>query len=296
MQKKGILYTILSAILFGIAPVLTTILYGYGANAFTVVFFRSLFALPILFFLMKRKRVAFSMSLTELKKIAMIAIFGAGLATILLFSSYTYIEIGSATTLHFLYPVCVTILCFFLYKERPHRMTLIALFIAFLGTLCFFDFDKPGNMLGILLAASSALAYAYYMVQLEKWKFTHMYVYKVSFYIAIFIVLEVLLYHLIFPVIHIDLPLYAYGFFILLSILTSLFAISLLQLGITYLGSSTASLFCLFEPITSILCGYFFLQETFTPFKIIGCLLILSALVFMSISQRSFRGLKKRIS
>lgn len=286
MYVKGILYTILSAVLFGITPILTTMIYDYGANSITVVFFRSLFVIPILFCIMKAKHIPLRIQVHDLKNIAIIAILGSGLTTILLFTSYNYIDVGTATTLHFLYPICVSVLCYVVYKEKLDTRKLVTLSMAALGTLCFFDFENAGNICGIILASSSAIAYAFYMVQLEKCRLTHMNAYKVSFYIAMFILIETIAYHILTPVIYISLPLNAYVLLIMLSIVSSFLAVILLQLGIKHLGSSMASLFCLFEPVTSIISGYFFLHETLTPMKIIGCLIILSSLLFMGLSSK----------
>ena len=142
-------------------------------------------------------------------------------------------------------------------------------------------------MLGLLLAAGSGLTYAFYMVQLEKTRLSHQNAYKISFYLAIFILLETLVYHLLFSSIQFILPWNAYGLILLLSLVSSFLAVVLLQKGIQYLGSSTASLFCLFEPVTSVVCGALFLKEALTPAKIIGCCIIFTALIIMSREQHT---------
>lgn len=287
MKTKGVLFTIASAICFGITPLLATAIYALGANALTVVFYRSLLVLPILYGLMKVHHVSLSMAFLDVCKVAVIAIFGSGLTTILLFSSYTYIDVGTATTLHFLYPVIVSLFCLLLYHEHLGRAKLFALSLAFLGVLCFFDFTQMKHIIGILLALSSAITYAFYMVQMEKSGLSHHNAYQISFYLAIFIVIETLVYHCIQPQIHFLLPLSAYGLLVLLAILSSFLAVVLLQLGIKYLGSSTASLFCLFEPITSIICGTIFLHEELTLLKLIGCFIIFSSLILMSAAEQA---------
>ena len=286
MYTKGILYTVLSAVLFGITPLITTAVYGYGANSMTVVFYRSLFVIPMLAVIMKARGISFTISVRDLRNTGIIAVFGSGLTTILLFSSYAYIGVGCATTLHFLYPVFVSLLCFAVYHERLGRRKLLALGMAFVGALCFFDLTNAGSITGLIMAASSALTYAFYMVQLEKTRLSHQNAYKISFYLAIFILLETLVYHLLFSSIQFILPWNAYLLILLLSLVSSFLAVVLLQKGIQKLGSSTASLFCLFEPITSVICGVFFLQEALTPAKTAGCLIILTALIIMSREQK----------
>ncbi|MCB6603790.1 EamA/RhaT family transporter, partial [Erysipelatoclostridium ramosum] len=71
--------------------------------------------------------------------------------------------------------------------ELLGRRKRIALSLAMLGALCFFDVSNAGSMLGLLLAAGSALTYAFYMVQLEKTRLSHQNAYKISFYLAVFI-------------------------------------------------------------------------------------------------------------
>lgn len=285
MHSKGILYTVLSAVLFGITPLITTAVYGYGANSMTVVFYRSLFVIPMLAVIMKTKNISFSIPARDLRNTGIIAVFGSGLTTILLFTSYAYIDVGCATTLHFLYPVFVSLLCFAVYHETLGKRKLIALSLALLGALCFFHLNSSNSTLGLLLAASSALTYAFYMVQLEKTRLSHQNAYKVSFYLAIFILLETLVYHMLFSSIQFLLPWSAYGLILLLALVSSFLAVVLLQKGIQCLGSSTASLFCLFEPITSVVCGTLFLHEALTPAKIMGCFIIFAALIIMSREQ-----------
>lgn len=118
-------------------------------------------------------------------------------------------------------------------------------------------------------------------------RLSHQNAYKISFYLAIFILLETLVYHLLFSSIQFILPWNAYGLILLLSLVSSFLAVVLLQKGIQYLGSSTASLFCLFEPVTSVVCGALFLKEALTPAKIIGCCIIFTALIIMSREQHT---------
>ena len=206
MYIQGIMYTILSAVLFGITPLITTAIYDYSANAMTVVFYRSLFVLPMLAAILWKQKASFALPFCDLRNTAIIAVLGSGLTTILLFSSYAYIDIGCATTLHFLYPVFVSLLCFFLYHQPIGRKKSIALGLALLGAFCFFDFHGKSNPLGLGMAIASAFTYAFYMVQLEKTHLSHQNPCLISFYLAFFILLETLVYHCFIPSIKFQLP------------------------------------------------------------------------------------------
>lgn len=278
MNKKGICYTIASAILFGVTPLITMLIYALGASSITVVFYRSIAVVLILAIILYMKKISFRISYRELFNIAFVAVCGSGMTTMLLFSSYQFIDTGTATNLHFLYPIFVALLCRFVYKEKLGREKYIALAMAAIGMFLFMVNGKGGSLLGYGMAIASSLTYAFYMVYLEKSGLTHMNSYKLSFYIGIFIALETLLYHLCIPSITWVLPPSAYAYLILLAICSSFLAVIWLQKGILFLGSTTASLFCLFEPITSLLVGMLLLDEGIYPTKLIGSIFILAAL------------------
>ena len=145
---------------------------------------------------------------------------------------------------------------------------------------------KGGSLIGYGMAIASSITYGFYMVYLEKSGLTHMNSYILSFYIGIFIALETFLYHLFIPSITWVLPPLAYGYLVLLAICSSFLAVIWLQKGILYLGSTTASLFCLFEPITSLLVGMLLLHEGVYPTKLIGSLFILTALAQLVLADR----------
>ncbi|MEF9920133.1 MAG: DMT family transporter [Erysipelotrichaceae bacterium] len=281
MKSKGMIYTILSAVLFGIAPLLAMKVYALGGTPTTVVFLRSFLIIPILYILMKKDKEVMRVERYELKNIVMIAIFGSGLTTIMLFTSYQYIDVGTATTLHFLYPIFVAVLCVVVYHEVLDKYKTLALIIAIAGILCFIDFNNHGSVLGLFLALASSITYAFYMVELEKKKLTRMNPYKLSLYIAIFVALETIVYSIFVPSLTLVLPPIAYLYVFLIAICTSFLGVVLLQKGIAYLGSTTASIFCLFEPITSIVTGVLFLNEKLTFIKVLGCVIILSAVVLL---------------
>lgn len=275
-------YTIASAFLFGITPLMTTQVYRFGANSLTVVMYRSLLVIFILGGICLLRHISFSITRQQLLKIAFVSFFGSGLTTILLFASYEYIDTGTATSLHFLYPVFVALMCRFVYHEHLSKQKLLALTLALIGMLLFLVDHSSGNVIGTIMAIASSITYAFYMVYLEKSGLTHIEPYVLSFYIGIFITIETLLVHLIQPQIVFRLPPQAFLYLLLISICSSFLALIWLQKGILYLGSTTASLFCLFEPLTSLIVGVLFLNESLNFYKIAGCILILIALVQMS--------------
>ena len=61
---------------------------------------------------------------------------------------------------------------------------------------------------------------------------------------------------------------------LMIALLVTVGAVALLQIGIRLIGSTKASILCLAEPITSVVCGVL-LNEQLSIMKLIGCAFIL---------------------
>lgn len=129
MEKvRGIIYTILSAVIFGIMPILARLAYEGGVNAFTLVFLRSFFSLLMLLTYLIIKKVNFKVNKEQIKTLIILGILGYTMTTLTLFMSYNYVSVGLATTLHFIYPVVVTLISILLFKENIYFSKIIVLY------------------------------------------------------------------------------------------------------------------------------------------------------------------------
>lgn len=277
MKSKGYFLTILSAIIFGFTPILAKITYSMGSNGITMAFLRHLFVIPILFLIIKLQKVPYKITIHQLKNICLIGIVGNALTVAALYTSYSYIQVGSATVLHFLYPMFVSLICFFYYKGKLSKAVKICLVIASIGILFFIELGGS-SFLGLFLALFSGITFAYYMVGIEKLGLQTLNPYVLNFYFAIVISISLLLIGLISGQLNLELPIQAYGYSLLIAVLTSIIGIICLQQGVRYLGAATASILSMFEPVTSVIFGIFILHEQLTIAKAIGCLIILGAI------------------
>ena len=284
---KGVLMTCISAALFGITPVLASKTYEMGSNALTLTFYRNLMAVPVLLILMAVRKIPFKLSW---KGFWLIVGIGAGFratTTFMLYASYDYIGIGTATTLHFLYPIFTALTAFFLFKERLGVKKCCALACAAGGVACFAGGSGGGFMAmlpGLILALASAVTYSGYLTGMDHTALRDMNATKVSCYMGLSNAAAVLLINIPARQIHFALPPKALLYTFIISICTSFVAFALLQLGIRELGATTASIFCLLEPLTSVISGCVFLDEAFSARKLLGCLLVLGAVVLVLLS------------
>ena len=280
-MRKGYIYTALSAITFGLMPLLTKIIIARGATSLTIAFFRVFYVTIVLFFVLKLKKIDLHLEKRELLSALLTSIFGSGLTIIILNESYNYVDTGIATSLHFLYPLFVAILCCFFYGEKIKKKQIISLSVALVGIMCFMS-KGNGSLFGYFLAIASGLTYAFYLVKMDKTGLVKMDALKLSFYLALFTTIEIFTINLFMQDVVFKMDAIAYGLLLVLALSSSFLATVLLQKGVLVLGSTRASFICLLEPVTSMIVGILFLGEALTLNKGLGGLaIIISLIIFL---------------
>lgn len=277
-MKKGYIYTALSAIIFGLMPLLTKIIIARGATSLTIPFFRVFYVTIVLFFVLKIKKIDLHLEKRDLLSAILTSIFGSGITIIILNESYNYVDTGIATSLHFLYPLFVAILCCFFYGEKIKKKQIISLSFALIGIICFMS-KGNGSLFGYLLAIASGLTYAFYLVKMDKSGLVKMNALKLSFYLALFTTIEIFTMNLYMQEVVFKMDALSYGLLLVLALSSSFLATVLLQKGVLLLGSTRASFICLLEPVTSMIIGILWLNEALTFNKGLGGLAIIVSLI-----------------
>lgn len=280
-MKKGYIYTALSAIIFGLMPLLTKIIIARGATSLTIPFFRVFYVTIVLFLVLKIKKIDLHLEKRDLISAILTSIFGSGLTIIILNESYNYVDTGIATSLHFLYPLFVAILCCFFYGEKIKKKQIISLSFALVGIICFMS-KGNGSLFGYFLAIASGLTYAFYLVKMDKSGLVKMNALKLSFYLALFTTIEIFTMNLFMQEVVFKMDVLSYTLLLVLALSSSFLATVLLQKGVLLLGSTRASFICLLEPVTSMIVGILWLNEALTFNKGLGGLaIIISLIIFL---------------
>ena len=113
MQNKkilrGYLFVILSAVIFGLMPLMAKFIYAEGVNPPTLVLLRNAVSVPVLAMLAGLTGKSLRIPAKALPGMVVIALLGCCVTPLLLFSSYRHIPSGAATVLHFVYPAVVVV-------------------------------------------------------------------------------------------------------------------------------------------------------------------------------------------
>ena len=287
-KKQGIFYTVIATILFGITPAIGKASYSLGNNGIQLALLRHLFVLPLFLFIVLYQKQSLKLTHSQAKDVFKVGFFGNTLTIVLLYSSYAYIGVGSATVLHFLYPLFVVIFNFLFYHQKLNKKQCLCLILAMLGIFCFIE-KTSSSMIGFALAICSGVFFAYYMVGMDHSSIRELSPYVFNFYLVLLNVVAIFVLALVTQSLH-AMPLMGYGLSFVVAVLTSLVGVVLLQKGIYCLGASLTAILSTLEPITSVIVGMLFLSENFTALKLIGCVLVLLSTFILVKSQGEENG------
>ena len=160
--------------------------------------------------------------------------------------------------------------------------------VAVIGISCFMKISDGIDIKGVLYAIASGIAYAFFMVALDKNNLSYMNRYKLSFYIAVISVLVLLSFNIVLKQLVLIQTLHSYFYMFIVAILTSIFGIIFFKEGIKLIGATNASIFSLFEPLSSIIVSYIFLGTKISILQMFGCfLIILSVLLLIKFNNNS---------
>lgn len=289
---KGYFYIIMSSVLFGCGPLFAKNIFAMGVEPTSLVFFRFILPLPILFVLMRKYSDSIKITKIEFRKILLLSFFYSG-SPIFLLSSYKFISSGMATTLHFAYPIFVLLGCVVIFHERINIIKYLCTLLSIIGMVMFYTPEQQGGMVGIILALISGLIFASYLIFFEKSGINYMQSFKLNFYLTVFASFEVLTFVLLtskftYPVKPIGWVLtFTYSFMLIFG------GAIPLQNGIKIIGSQMAAILSTFEPITSVIIGVLVFKEIFNTKIFAGVLLILTSVILLTLADQYNLSIKE---
>ena len=275
---KGYLLGIIAAVTYGMNPLFALPLYQDGMNVDSVLFFRYLFAIPIIGAMLKFRGYSFRIR-NKNNHIATVCLgLLMALSSLALFKSYTFMAAGIASTLLFVYPILVALIMWGVYKEKITVITTACILTACIGIALLCNSDGGDfSWTGTLFVFISALSYAIYLVWINRPSLSKQPTLRITFYvlvygISIFVVRLIFWENLIFP----SSPWLWLCIFGLAAFPT---AISFLctTAAIQNIGSTPTAILGALEPVTALIFGISIFNEVLTARDCIGIVLIISA-------------------
>lgn len=279
-KVKGYALGAVAAATYGMNPLFALPLYQAGMSPDSVLFFRYLFAIPILAVMLRARGRSFGVARRDVPPLAAYGVLFS-LSSLFLFLSYKYMASSLASTLLFVYPIMVALIMTLVFKERLTAQTVLCLAMALAGIYLLNEVSGGGTLspAGVAYVMASSLSYAVYIVGINHCSLRNVPTIKVTFYVLLFGWGVYVARGLAGDGIHLP-PADKWWLWL------NLFALGLLPTAVSLLctttaiqciGSTPTAILGALEPVTAVAIGLTVFGETLTPSNFVGLVLIVVA-------------------
>ena len=277
---KGILYAAVSSSTFGLAPFFSLTLLLAGFSAFEVLSYRWGVATIALTLFGWCSGCSFRLEKKDFLVVLLLSLLRA-VTSFSLLIAYQNIATGVASTIHFMYPLAVSLVMMYFFQEKKSLWVMFAVFMSLLGAALLSSREleaKNGDtIVGLVAACVSVFSYAGYIVGVRMTRAVRINSTVLTCYVM---GLGTVLYFIgALTTSGLRLVADGYTWLIILGLALPATAISNITLvrAIKYAGPTLTSILGAMEPLTAVVIGVFVFKELFTLNSAIGIILILLA-------------------
>lgn len=281
-KAKGYILGSIAAASYGMNPLFALPLYKAGMDPDSVLFFRYLFAIPLLGIMIKARGRSFKIQRKETFPLIIMGLLVA-LSSLTLFLSYNYMAAGIASTLLFVYPIMVALIMAMVFKEKLALQTIVCMLLA-LGGIGLLNKSEDGStlsLIGTLLVFASSLSYAIYIVGINQTSLKNVATLKVTFYVLLF-GLSLFVARLLYSgVLNTPDQWYLWANLLALAVFPTAISFLCTTGAIQYIGSTPTAILGALEPVTAIFFGIAVFGESLTVRESFGLVMIIVAVTLV---------------
>ena len=281
-KAKGYILGSIAAASYGMNPLFALPLYKAGMDPDSVLFFRYLFAIPLLGIMIKARGRSFKIQRKETFPLIIMGLLVA-LSSLTLFLSYNYMAAGIASTLLFVYPIMVALIMAMVFKEKLELQTIVCMLLALggIGLLYKSEDGSTLSLIGTLLVFASSLSYAIYIVGINQTSLKNVATLKVTFYVLLF-GLSLFVARLLYSgVLNTPDQWYLWANLLALAVFPTAISFLCTTGAIQYIGSTPTAILGALEPVTAIFFGIAVFGESLTVRESFGLVMIIVAVTFV---------------
>ena len=281
-KAKGYILGSIAAASYGMNPLFALPLYKAGMDPDSVLFFRYLFAIPLLGIMIKARGRSFKIQRKETFPLIIMGLLVA-LSSLTLFLSYNSMAAGIASTLLFVYPIMVALIMAMVFKEKLALQTIVCMLLALggIGLLYKSEDGSTLSLIGTLLVFASSLSYAIYIVGINQTSLKNVATLKVTFYVLLF-GLSLFVARLLYSgVLNTPDQWYLWANLLALAVFPTAISFLCTTGAIQYIGSTPTAILGALEPVTAIFFGIAVFGESLTVRESFGLVMIIVAVTFV---------------
>lgn len=291
-STTGVLYAIASSATFGLIPLFSIPLLSSGIGSPTILCYRFIVAAIIMAVVLLFTKRNLRLHAKQLGVTVLLSVLYS-LTAILLIESYKYIPSGVATTIHFLYPLAVTLSMSWLFGERTTTTTYIAVVVSLVGValLAWGDHTQGDFQRGVTLALLTVVTYAAYIVGVMRSSASSIDSLVLTFYVLVIGAGLFFIYAVATTGIEYVHRWSDWRDLIMLALVCTVLSDYTLILAIKRIGSTLTSILGSMEPLTAVVVGVLYFGEQFDSSSVAGLILIITAVVLViARANRSVHG------
>lgn len=279
-MKKGYIYSILSAVLFGTCGIVIKTAFSQGIDSISLIILQYIVSIIIMFFyalIMSRNLLVISK--TDLYHTAVLGVVGNTFMTVFYYLAFNYIDVSMVTILLYTYPIMVFIYSVIFQKMKISFNKLFLLILAFAG--CFLALGltsgtRTFSIKGIIYGVLSALFYAFMNIYTEK-KMSRINSFAINFYSILFSLIFLIILKLPYLNLKQNLNAKLIACVLLLSVMCGIIPLTLLYSAIKRIGSLKVSIIGNLEIPTAMFLSVLILGEKVTVIQVFGAAMVIYA-------------------
>ena len=285
---KGVIYALVSSSTFGLIPLFSIPIILSGSMAVpSLLFYRFAFATLAMALAGIVLQKSFRIKPLMLLKISVLGIFYAS-TSMGLTLSYEYMPSGVATTIHFLYPVLVTMIMVTFFGEKKSRTLILAAALSIIGVALLSWGEGEIKIKGLLLVLLTVATYATYIVGVNQSGVEETDPVVLTFYVFVASTVMFALYSAFTSGIEPIRDSSTLFGLLMLALLPTVISDFTLILAVKYVGSTVTAILGSMEPLVAVLVGVFYFSERFGWESVLGLALVIIA-VTMVVKRQSKR-------
>ena len=283
---KGVVFAMISSGTFGLIGLFSTPIKQEGLDEFSILFYRFFFSALIIGVICLIRKESLQVPKELRMKLLTLGMLYASSAFFFLFS-FNYLPTGVSTTMHFMYPIVVSMMMALLFKEKKSMVIFFATILSVFGVvmLCWTDgvVIKP---LGVLIVIASVLSYSFYIISVNKSKAGRLNAEVLTFYVMSVGAVDFLFIAMVTPKgLQIIPSTPSFIRLLLLAFLCTVLSGFTLILAIKLIGSTITSILGSMEPLVALVVGVFYFGEKFDLFSLLGITTIFGSVILVIVKS-----------
>lgn len=290
----GLLLGMLGTVLFSAKAIIAKLLYRYQVDAVLLITLRMLFAIPFFVIIaIWQSRTQSPLAPMDRWRLILLGLLGYYLSSFLDFLGLQYISAGLERLILFLTPSFVLLIMAIALKRKIFARQWLALVITYAGIILVFIHDLRISdhqvWLGSGLVLGATISYALYLIGSGEVLTRIGSLRLVSYSMCVATTACLIQFLILRPLSSLIQPFAVYRLSFINAIACTVAPVIMTMTAVAYIGAPLASQAGMIGPVSTLLLGFWLLDEPITNLQLAGCGLVLIGITLLSKTKKAFR-------